>query len=382
MSSPQANITRSKRSTSDRMRHGSLLEAAVDHAVGAQSNSLVVARLVLPREAANDAVVQWLLRAEKALQCATTIERVKLVVDIAEAQRIFATRQRLGADLICSAHALRVRALVRLGELLSSFQKAKGAQGAPGPGRGKRGIQQAPRFRPPTYDELGLTKKTAAAAQQLAALPPETLEALARRETTLSKVRRAQQVARVRTASELPCAKYRVFYADPPWPYNDKADDPLRGGGAGRHYPSMTIAELCAMPIRDRSEDNAVLFCWVTCPLLPDSLSVIAAWGFAYKTNFVWDKVKHNMGHYSSVRHELLLVCTRGSCTPDIPKLFDSVQSIERTTHSSKPEQFRNIISALYPHGRRIELFARGVSPAGWDSWGNEAEALAAAGVQ
>jgi N6-adenosine-specific RNA methylase IME4 len=99
---------------------------------------------------------------------------------------------------------------------------------------------------------------------------------------------------------------------------------------------------------------------------------VFTAWGFAYKASFVWDKVKHNMGHYNSVRHEFLLVCTRGSCTPDAAQLFDSVQSVERTAHSAKPEIFRTIIDTLYPIGRRLELFARGQAAAGWSIWGNE----------
>jgi N6-adenosine-specific RNA methylase IME4 len=97
-----------------------------------------------------------------------------------------------------------------------------------------------------------------------------------------------------------------------------------------------------------------------------------AAWGFKYKAQFVWDKVKHNMGHYNSVRHEMLLVCTKGSCTPQVTKLYDSVQSIERAGHSVKPDEFRAIIDTLYPNGNRIELFAR--RPAeGWQTWGNEA---------
>jgi N6-adenosine-specific RNA methylase IME4 len=133
----------------------------------------------------------------------------------------------------------------------------------------------------------------------------------------------------------------------------------------------MTIAELCALPVREMSEPDAVLFLWVTSPLLFECLPMIEAWGFKYKTSFVWDKVKHNMGHYNSVRHEFLLICTRGSCTPDARKLHDSVQSIERTTHSTKPEKFREIIEELYPHGKRLELFAR-KETAGWDTYGNQ----------
>ena len=163
--------------------------------------------------------------------------------------------------------------------------------------------------------------------------------------------------------------KYRVIYADPPWKYGDERDGSTTG--ATDHYPTMSIAELCDLPVIDIAEDNAVLFLWTTSPLLEDSFKVINAWGFRYKSSFVWDKIRHNMGHYNSVRHEFLLVCTRGSCTPDNVKLFDSVQSIERTEHSKKPEEFRNIIDTLYTHGNKIELFAR--EPAdGWEVWGND----------
>ena len=80
------------------------------------------------------------------------------------------------------------------------------------------------------------------------------------------------------------------------------------------------------------------------------------------------------MGHYNSVRHEHLLICTRGSCKPDIPKLVDSVQSIERSKkHSQKPEEFYTIIENLYDHGRKLELFARGRRK-GWDFDGNEVQ--------
>ena len=108
----------------------------------------------------------------------------------------------------------------------------------------------------------------------------------------------------------------------------------------------------------------------VTSPLLEDSFKVINAWGFKYKTSFVWDKIAHNMGHYNSVRHEFLLVATKGSCTPDNIKLFDSVVSINRTEHSKKPEEFRNIIDTLYTYGKKLELFARDAAE-GWDVWGN-----------
>ena len=185
----------------------------------------------------------------------------------------------------------------------------------------------------------------------------------------LQNHKRLQTQENKKEQPELPTDKYRVIYADPPWNYGNSGLDDY--GHAERHYPTMSIQELCEMEISDILDDNAVLFLWVTSPLLEDSFKIIKAWDFKYKTSFVWDKVKHNFGYYNSVRHEFLLIATKGSCIPDIKKLHDSVVSIERTKHSEKPEYFRSLIDELYPHGKRIELFARNKSE-NWDDWGNE----------
>ena len=184
------------------------------------------------------------------------------------------------------------------------------------------------------------------------------------------QARREARLAEVQVAAKLPDAKFRVIYADPPWKYGDQLTEDY--GAADHHYALMDLSAICGMAVPAMCEPDAVLFLWVTAPLLPDGLVVMSAWGFTYKTHFVWDKVKHNFGHYSSVRHELLLVGTRGSCVPDTSKLLDSVQSIERTKHSAKPEQFRSAIDALYPYGKRVELFCRGTPGPNWQAWGQE----------
>ena len=173
-----------------------------------------------------------------------------------------------------------------------------------------------------------------------------------------------------RATVKYPVGKYRVIYADPPWQYSNA--QPEYHTEQADHYPLMSLQEICDLPVRELAPEDAVLFLWVTSPILRESFAVVDAWGFEYKAAFVWDKVKHNMGHYNSVRHELLLICVRGSCPPDEQKLFDSVQSIERGAHSEKPEEFRKIIDTLYPHGPRIELFSRGDVPKPWKRWGNE----------
>lgn len=166
--------------------------------------------------------------------------------------------------------------------------------------------------------------------------------------------------------------KFRVIYADPAWSYNDKQDTPNLGG-ASKHYQTMSLNEICNLPVKEISEKDSVLFLWVTSPLLEDAFEVIKTWGFKYKSSFIWDKIKHNMGHYNSVRHEILLIATKGSCVPDNKTLYDSVQSIERNdNHSEKPIEFLNIIDDLYSFGNKLEMFCRKIKKQNWYGWGNE----------
>lgn len=171
---------------------------------------------------------------------------------------------------------------------------------------------------------------------------------------------------------------YRVIYADPPWLYGDSGatqDGSL--GKAERHYPGMTIDELCKLPVQAHALDNSVLFCWTTAPMLyenPGPREVIEAWGFTPKTQHIWDKVLGNYGHYSHVTHEILIVATRGSCLPDAPTPSPkSVTTIRRSAeHSEKPIEFRQMIERQYTTGPYLELFGR--KPAkGWSVFGNDA---------
>ena len=223
---------------------------------------------------------------------------------------------------------------------------------------------------------MGIGARYVQDAKRIERESPELLEQVLTGEKTIPQAMRELTRQQKQTPPPLPDNKYRVIYADPPWEYGNSGiiGETDNYGHVERHYPSMSIDELCAMgeKLKDIILADAVLFLWVTSPLLEECFQVIKAWGFKYKTSFVWDKVRHNFGHYNSVRHEMLLIYTRGSCTPDNLQLFDSVQTIERTEmHSQKPAEFRTIIDTLYTHGKRIELFAR-EDAEGWDKWGNE----------
>lgn len=176
---------------------------------------------------------------------------------------------------------------------------------------------------------------------------------------------------------ELPEGRYRVILADPPWEYDV---DLSRGATRSpeRNYPVMNLEEIKKFGerIKEISHTNCILFLWITAPKLNWMNDVLEAWGFEYKTNFIWDKIKPNLGHYSSVRHEILIIAGKGKCSPTCDgktiQSIDSVQSIEKSTkHSQKPNEFRKIIETLYPNSKKIELFAREKAD-GWDSWGLE----------
>ena len=219
-------------------------------------------------------------------------------------------------------------------------------------------------------DLFGVSGKSVATAEMLKEEAPDLAEKVMSGEMTLNRAAKTHQKTKRLEVDKLPSDKYRVIYADPPWDYGP--DYQPQYGHVSWHYPSMKLEDICALNVKELADENAVLFIWCTSPMLKKVFKVIEAWGFEYKTSFVWDKVGHNFGHYNSVRHEFLLVCTKGSCTPDNLKLFDSVQSIEKTSnHSEKPEEFRNIIDTLYTFGKKIELFAR-VNQSGWEAWGNE----------
>lgn len=171
--------------------------------------------------------------------------------------------------------------------------------------------------------------------------------------------------------------KYPVIYADPPWRYENA---PM--GGANRaienQYPTMSLEEICDMPVSDLAHDDAILYMWTTAPKLEESFKVINAWGFSYRTHIVWDKEKIGMGYHARSQHELLLICTRGKIPP--PKAGAQPSSVHREArgkHSAKPNFYYEMIEGAYPQLGKIELFCR--SPRdGWAVWGNQSKGVAA----
>lgn len=173
--------------------------------------------------------------------------------------------------------------------------------------------------------------------------------------------------------------KYGIIYADPPWHYRVYSKK-----GAGRsaesHYPTMTIEKIQALPVSELADKDCALFMWIIFPLLKESLSVLSAWGFKFKTiAFVWikqnrksDSLFWGMGYWTRTNAEFCVLATKGKPKRMAKNVHQVIVShIEE--HSKKPDEARRRIVRLMGDLPRIELFARQKS-AGWDVWGNEVE--------
>ena len=304
-----------------------------------------------------------------------SVDEVAQIRNRAEAYRYALKQAKESPEVIRKAEEIKLRAERRAGELLMDTPKNKGGQYRSQAVTGTL-----------TLENIGVTKNQSSKWQKIASIPEDKFEtylSVQKELSTSGAISLAKNIEREKKSEETVTpkieGKYRVIYADPPWKYD--ADFMDKYGHAKSHYATMDMDELCALPIKEIAMPDSVLFMWVTSPKLHWAFPIMNAWGFEYKTSFVWDKIKHNFGHYNSVRHEFLLIGGRGSSTPDSRELHDSVISIERLKHSEKPQYFRNLIDILYTSGDRIELFARRkaensvISPnIFWDSWGSEVD--------
>jgi N6-adenosine-specific RNA methylase IME4 len=177
---------------------------------------------------------------------------------------------------------------------------------------------------------------------------------------------------------------FQVIYADPPWSYREQVQHGGRGAGytssASSFYDTMSIEDLCTAPVRELADSSAILFLWSTGPILVDSLRLIDAWGFKYKTvAFVWEKRRCNPGSYTMSSCEYVLCATKGAIPK--PRGARNVRQFAqqaRTRHSEKPEEFARRIEEMFPTQKKIELFAR-KTRLGWTCIGNEVEQKEAA---
>src|SRR6516225_974079 len=192
-----------------------------------------------------------------------------------------------------------------------------------------------------------------------------------------AEIRRAERIERLAVTCNQNTPfprdrRYAVLYADPPWHFEVYNEESGVERAAGNHYPTMSLEDICALPVLSLATPAAALFMWTTVPHLRESFQVLDAWGFEYKTNIVWVKDKIGLGYFVRNQHELLLVATRGDMpSPSPANRPPSVISASRREHSRKPDEAYALIERMYPDLPKIELFARQARP-GWAAWGNE----------
>lgn len=174
--------------------------------------------------------------------------------------------------------------------------------------------------------------------------------------------------------------RFRTILADPPWRFENRTGKIAPEHGRLSRYPTMSLDEICDLPVGGHVEETAHLYLWVPNALLPDGLRVMESWGFRYKSNIVWHKVRKDggsdgrgVGFYFRNVTELLLFGVRGKNARTEAPARSQVNyvSSRKREHSRKPDEQYDLIEEC-SKGPYLELFARG-NREGWDAWGNQA---------
>jgi N6-adenosine-specific RNA methylase IME4 len=176
--------------------------------------------------------------------------------------------------------------------------------------------------------------------------------------------------------------RFGTILADPPWRFTNRTGKVAPEHRRLSRYSTMTLEDICALPVEGISASTAHLYLWTPNALLPEALKVMDAWGFSYKGNIVWHKIRKDggsdgrgVGFYFRNVTEIILFGVRGKNARTLAPGRSQVNMIEtrKREHSRKPDEQYEIIEACSP-GPYLELFARGERP-NWTVWGNQADA-------
>lgn len=174
--------------------------------------------------------------------------------------------------------------------------------------------------------------------------------------------------------------KFSTILADPPWRFTNRTGKMAPEHKRLSRYDTLTLKEIKKIPVADATEKNSHLYLWVPNALLAEGLEVLKAWGFTYKTNIIWHKVRKDggpdgrgVGFYFRNTTEIILFGIRGKLRTLAPgRRQVNIIRTRKREHSRKPDELYDIIEACSP-GPYLELFARGERK-NWANWGNEAE--------
>lgn len=176
--------------------------------------------------------------------------------------------------------------------------------------------------------------------------------------------------------------RFGTVLADPPWRFTNRTGKVAPEHRRLARYPTLDVEEICALPVADHLEDAAHCYLWVPNALLPDGLKVLSSWGFEYKSNIVWHKIRKDggsdgrgVGFYFRNVTELLLFGVRGKNARTLAPGRRQVNLVatRKREHSRKPDEQYGVIESC-SWGPYLELFGRGIRD-GWTVWGNQADA-------
>jgi N6-adenosine-specific RNA methylase IME4 len=174
--------------------------------------------------------------------------------------------------------------------------------------------------------------------------------------------------------------KFKTILADPPWQFQNRTGKMAPEHRRLARYSTMSLADVASLPVADLAAETAHLYLWVPNALLLEGIQVLSAWGFQYKTNLVWHKVRKDggpdgrgVGFYFRNVTELVLFGVRGKNARTLAPGRRQVNFLatQKREHSRKPDEMYGLIEACSP-GPYLELFARGTRP-GWAMWGDQA---------
>ena len=175
--------------------------------------------------------------------------------------------------------------------------------------------------------------------------------------------------------------KFKTVLADPPWQFQNRTGKMAPEHKRLSRYPTMSLREISDLPVEAIVADTAHLYMWVPNALLPDGLRVMENWGFTYKSNIIWYKIRKDggpdrrgVGFYFRNVTEILLFGVRGknARTLKLGRTQENIISSQKREHSRKPDEQYDLIEGC-SSGPRLEMFARGPR-VGWTVWGNQAD--------
>lgn len=175
--------------------------------------------------------------------------------------------------------------------------------------------------------------------------------------------------------------RHHTILADPPWQFQNRTGKMAPEHKRLSRYQTLTLADIKAIPVAKAVSDPAHLYLWVPNALLPEGLEVMKAWGFEYKTNLIWYKIRKDggpdgrgVGFYFRNVTEMILFGVRGknARTLDPGRSQVNIVATQKREHSRKPDELYSLIEECSP-GPYLELFARGQRK-GWSQWGDQVE--------